>query len=99
MTTAMVRTAAQILAEIAASEIPDEDDETWGVAQTARALGVSQVTLREWTRAGWIPSMRGASGRHRYQVADVYAFRDHITASRQPPPVGAGIAAASTGTG
>ena len=71
-----VKTAAEILRDIEASDIPDDPGETWGFGETARALDVSHVSLREWTRAGLIPFTRDQCRRYRYRAADVLAFQE-----------------------
>lgn len=74
MTTALVRTAAQILADIAASGEAEEQRDTFLTAPTVRRmLGVDSVQLRGWVRGGLITEFRAATGHRRYLESEVRA--------------------------
>jgi hypothetical protein len=74
MTTSMIRTANQILAEIAASEIGDDDpDRLISTTEAAVIFGRTPDTVRWWAQSGRLASTRTKSGAWRFRLADVVA--------------------------
>jgi excisionase family DNA binding protein len=64
-------TAAQILANLAASDIPDDDDECMTAGQVAVMFDVSVEQVRHWSDDGLLPFYRTEGGHRRYRLSDI----------------------------
>jgi len=70
----LVRTAGQILAEIAASEIGDDDPERLiSTTEAAVIVGRTPETVRWWVTTGKLDGTRAKSGAWRFRLGDVVA--------------------------
>lgn len=74
MTTSMIRTADQILAEIAASEVGyDNPERQITTTEAALIVGRTPETVRWWAMTGKLDGTRAKSGAWRFRLADVVA--------------------------
>lgn len=55
-------------------QIPENPEIIVRPQQAARHLGISQETLRLWSRDGLVPSIRLHNGHRRYRIADLDAY-------------------------
>lgn len=88
-------TAAQYLSYAVAMDMqspPTQQTETMlTIGQAAAVLGISTDTLRKWTDAGWVPSLRTQASEpnrrwRRYRLSDLYgvlAEAEQAAAQRQ----------------
>jgi excisionase family DNA binding protein len=75
--TALVRSAADILADVAATRRhePYRPPAIWlTTLEAARLFGVSPDTVRHWARDGRIPCEVLDNGHRRYYIGDVKAY-------------------------
>jgi excisionase family DNA binding protein len=80
----VIVTADRILADLAASDIPDEEPRVLTTSEVADLCGVTPETVRNWARrGGGPPYVRTAGGHRRYMETDV---RDYLADRRRTSP-------------
>lgn len=68
------------------------------VREAARALGVSENTIRRWEERGLIPAVRLPSGVRRFRRADVEAVQARMYEGLPPPAESKDIASVANAT-
>lgn len=81
---------------------PDQKErgvaELMQVREAARALGVSENTIRRWEERGLIPAVRLPSGVRRFRRADIEAARARMHEGLPPLAEGEGIVSVAEAT-
>jgi molybdopterin-binding protein len=60
---------------------------TYGMGQAAELLGVSPDTVRRWTDAGRLPTIRTGGGHRRVDGAALAGFAASLAVERHPPAI------------
>jgi len=79
----LIRTAAQILADLALSDIPDDPDpEFMSTKEVAETLGISKEMVRYYSNKGHLPeAFRTVSNYRRFRTSDVRAVQKLLQAT------------------